>query len=141
MNQEKSRAVISDLLEFALKYAEQNDDGDDVDPTTRKVWDAIAAARLFLAQPESTVTGVQLLATLKTNGLEFSDCVAAFAEDDDNPYVVAGREMMDEGDLEMDDKVVISKTDAGAWVLAWKWVSNEDASLEETENESNDEKS
>ena len=137
MNQEKSRAVISDLLEFARKYAEQNDDADDVD----EAWNAIDTARLFLAQPESTVTGVQLLATLKTNGLEFSDCVAAFAEDDDNPYVVAGREMMDEGDLEMDDKVVISKTDAGAWVLAWKWVSNEDASLEETENESNDEKS
>ena len=141
MNPEKSRAVISDLLEFALKYAEQNDDGDDVDPTTRKVWDAIAAARLFLAQPESTVTGVQLLATLKANGVEFADCVAAFAEDEDNPYVVAGREMMDEGDLEMDDKVVISKSDAGAYVLAWKWVSNEDAGLEEAEDESNDEKS
>ena len=137
MNPEKSRAVISDLLEFALKYAEQNDDADDVD----KAWDAIDTARLFLAQPESTVTGVQLLATLKANGVEFSDCVAAFAEDEDNPYVVAGREMMDEGDLEMDNKVVISETDAGAWVLAWKWVSNEDASLEETENESNDEKS
>ena len=137
MNQEKSRAVISDLLEFALKYAEQNDDADDVD----KAWDAIDTARLFLAQPESTVTGVQLLATLKANGVEFSDCVAAFAEDEDNPYVVAGREMMDEGDLEMDNKVVISETDAGAWVLAWKWVSNEDASLEEAEDESNDEKS
>ncbi|MDA8190149.1 MAG: hypothetical protein M0Z68_01420 [Gammaproteobacteria bacterium] len=137
MNPEKSRAIINDLLEFARKYAEQNDDADDVD----KAWDAIDAARLFLAQPESTVAGVQLLATLKTNGVEFSDCVAAFAEDDDNPYVVAGREMMDEGDLEMDAKVVISKTDAGAWVLAWKWVSNEDASLEEAEDESNDEKS
>jgi hypothetical protein len=137
MNPEKSRAVISDLLEFALKYAEQNDDADDVD----KAWDAIDTARLFLAQPESTVTGVQLLATLKANGVEFSDCVAAFAEDEDNPYVVAGREMMDEGDLEMDNKVVISETDAGAWVLAWKWVSNEDASLEEAEDESNDEKS
>ena len=137
MNPEKSRAVISDLLEFALKYAEQNDDADDVD----KAWDAIDTARLFLAQPESTVTGVQLLATLKANGVEFSDCVAAFAEDEDNPYVVAGREMMDEGDLEMDDKVVISKSDAGAYVLAWKWVSNEDASLEEAEDESNDEKS
>ena len=137
MNPEKSRAVISDLLEFALKYAEQNDDADDVD----KAWDAIDTARLFLAQPESTVTGVQLLATLKANGVEFSDCVAAFAEDEDNPYVVAGREMMDEGDLEMDDKVVISKSDAGAYVLAWKWVSNEDANLEETEDESNDEKS
>ena len=137
MNPEKSRAVISDLLEFALKYAEQNDDADDVD----KAWDAIDTARLFLAQPESTVTGVQLLATLKANGVEFSDCVAAFAEDEDNPYVVAGREMMDEGDLEMDDKVVISKSDAGAYVLAWKWVSNEDAGLEEAEDESNDEKS
>ena len=137
MNPEKSRAIINDLLEFARKYAEQNDDADDVD----KAWDAIDTARLFLAQPESTVTGVQLLATLKANGVEFSDCVAAFAEDEDNPYVVAGREMMDEGDLEMDNKVVISETDAGAWVLAWKWVSNEDASLEEAEDESNDEKS
>lgn len=137
MNQEKSRAVIDDLLEFARKYAEQNDDANDVD----EAWDAIDTARLFLAQPEIPVTGVQLLATLKTNGVEFSDCVAAFAEDDDNPYVVAGREMMDEGDLEMDDKVVISKSDAGAYVLAWKWVSNEDAGLEEAEDESNDEKS
>ena len=137
MNPEKSRAVISDLLEFARKYAEQNDDADDVD----EAWDAIDTARLFLAQPEIPVTGVQLLATLKANGVEFSDCVAAFAEDDDNPYVVAGREMMDEGDLEMDDKVVISKSDAGAYVLAWKWVSNEDAGLEEAEDESNDEKS
>ena len=137
MNPEKSRAVISGLLEFARKYAEQNDDANDVD----EAWDAIDTARLFLAQPETTVTGVQLLATLKANGVEFSDCVAAFAEDEDNPYVVAGREMMDEGDLEMDNKVVISETDAGAWVLAWKWVSNEDASLEEAEDESNDEKS
>ena len=47
LNEEKARAVIGGLLEFARKYAEQNDDSRDVD----EAWDAVDAARLFLAQP------------------------------------------------------------------------------------------
>ena len=121
MNKEKSRVIIDELLDLAVKYAEQNDDADDIE----KVWDTIDAARLFLAQPETSATNEQTLAALKANGLEFGDCVVAFAEDDDNPYVVAGREMMDGGDLEMDDKVVISESDDGAYVMAWKFVSKE----------------
>ena len=97
MNEEKARAVISGLLEFARKYAEQNDDADDVN----EAWDAVDAARLFLAQtktktprPEARTENEKSLATLKANGLTFAECVTVFAESGDNPYVVAGREMM-----------------------------------------------
>lgn len=128
MNEEKARAVISDLLEFARKYAEQNDDADDVN----EAWDAVDAARLFLAQtktntprPEARTENEKSLVALKANGLTFAECVTVFAESDDNPYVVAGCEMMEEGDLEMDDNVVISENDDGAYVMAWKFVSND----------------
>lgn len=128
MNEEKACVVIGDLLEFARKYAEQNDDSDDVN----EAWDAVDAARLFLAQtkpstprPEVHTENEKSLAALKANGLTFAQCVTAFAESDDNPYVVAGRVMMSEGDLEMDDNVVISGNDDGAYVMAWKFVSND----------------
>ena len=127
MNKEKSKEVISNLLDFAVKYAEQNDDADDIE----KAWDTIDTARLFLAQPETPATKEQLLAALKASGLEFEDCVVAFAEDNNNPYVVAGREMMEDGDLEMDDNVVISEGEDGAYVFAWKFVSKEYAGIED----------
>ena len=49
--------------------------------------------------------------------------------------MVAGREMMEEGDLEMDGNVVISENDDGAYVMAWKFVSKEDAGLSDDDDD------
>lgn len=144
MNNEKALDTIGDLLEFAVKYAEQNDDADDV----YQAWEAIEAARLFLANPEAAVTpdtsaiqektpptNEQIQEILKAHNIDFSQCVSAFAEDDSNPYVVAGRDMVDGEDLQMDDSVVISEGEDGAYVLAWKFVSKDDAGISDDEDE------
>lgn len=65
---------------------------------------------------------------LKEAGLGFRDCIAAFSEDDDNPYVKAAREIHHvEGEVEVDEFTVVSKDDdaEGAYVMAWVWVSSE----------------
>lgn len=150
MNNEKALDTIGDLLEFAVKFAEQNDNTDDANEVldTNRAWDAIEAARFFLAQPETPatpsaetpamqeetpLTKEQLLATLEANNLTLSDCMRAFAADDDDPYAVACRDMMEDGNLEMDNNVITSEGNDGAYVLVWKFVSKEDAGIEDEE--------
>ena len=75
-----------------------------------------------------TVEFASELARLRERGLEFGDCIKAFTEDPDDPYVVAARAIhhMD-GQLEVDHATVRSDgVDGGEYVLAWVWVSDED---------------
>lgn len=79
------------------------------------------------------------LEALKAGGLTFADCTRAFAVPNDDPYVVAARDMiLGDDDTEIDDETVTSVGDDGAWVLSWLWVSNSDAGVPD-EGEDEDE--
>lgn len=70
------------------------------------------------------------LLALKAQGLSFTDCLYAFGESDENPYVAAARDQARDGELEVDETTVVSEgADAGAYVGAWLWVSDEDAGI------------
>lgn len=58
----------------------------------------------------------------------FSEAIQAFGVDrDKDPYaIVAARHFGSEGEIEIDDRTVVSQGEGGAYVLAWLWVSNED---------------
>ena len=48
-----------------------------------------------------------------------------------DPYAAAAQRMyQEEGKIEIDDHTVLSESDSGCYVLAWVWVSNEDAFLD-----------
>lgn len=69
---------------------------------------------------------------LDHHGLAFRDVVPIFAEDDRNPYVAAAHDSrhLEEGGVEVDAEAVVSKgEDAGAYVMAWLWVSDEEAGI------------
>jgi hypothetical protein len=70
------------------------------------------------------------LRALIEEGLCFSDCVRAFAAEEEDPYVVAARRIHgDEGSVEIDDRAVLSDSCEGNYVSAWVWVSDEDAGV------------
>ena len=81
------------------------------------------------------------LRQLIEKGLTFGECIAAFAAPKDDPIVLAAREITihQEGKLEVDETTVRSgSTDDGDYVLAWLWVSNEEAGLPSLDDEDND---
>ncbi len=80
---------------------------------------------------------VAALKTRRSEGLTFADCVAFFAEHDQDEnmdaYVSAARQQyVDEGSIEVDDPTIVSVSDdGGAYVMAWVWVTNADAGIEQ----------
>lgn len=77
---------------------------------------------------------------LNHKGLEFGDVVNLLGDGADDPYVAAAHEhrLQQEGTLEVDPKAVVSRgSDDGAYVMAWLWISNEDAGI--APGEENDE--
>ena len=74
-------------------------------------------------------------------GLTFGEAIAVFAEDNDETaekYIAAAREFAEEGAIEIDDATITSGSgDAGDYVLAWVWVTNDEAGIgpEDDENE------
>ena len=78
------------------------------------------------------MTKEEIRAKLDGLGIGFGACVHAFAADDDDPFVNAAYEMyVREGEVEIDSPTVTSPSDEGAYVLAWVWVGNEDAGIQE----------
>jgi hypothetical protein len=80
----------------------------------------------------STATQAALAAI---DGLTFADCTVFFAAKRDDyalKFVEAARNQMHrDGEVEIDELAIISESgDGGEYVLAWVWVSNEDAGLE-----------
>jgi hypothetical protein len=69
----------------------------------------------------------------------FSDCIEAFKDDDWNPdshvtkTIMAAKRKSEEGAIEVDDTTIISESSdkEGAYVMAWMWVSNEEADITE----------
>jgi hypothetical protein len=70
------------------------------------------------------------LKKLHEAGLTFADCVSYFGVSaEDNLYIKAAHENhYREGELEFDDSAVVSESDdEGAYVMAWVWVTDEEA--------------
>ncbi|MBU2722912.1 hypothetical protein [Acidithiobacillus ferridurans] len=62
--------------------------------------------------------------------LTFAECVVAFAAPEGDPYVEAARKKTIEGELEVDDRSVLSRSDdGGQYVMAWLWVTDEEAGV------------
>ena len=84
--------------------------------------------------PQPTLTHDEIVAalgTLVSNGLTFSDCIGVFGVDKQtNPYAkAAADEYLIDGAIEIDDMTVLSDSDGGNYVMAWVWVSDEDAGV------------
>lgn len=69
----------------------------------------------------------------------FSEAISSFGvERDSNRYAKAALKMYaEEGRIEIDDTVVVSEGEGGAYVMAWVWVSD-GAALQESASEAND---
>lgn len=81
-------------------------------------------------QPQpNTRTAQEVRALLDAHGIRFRDCVDAFgATRKDNPYVLTAQSLHhNEGEVEIEDTTVLSEADEGVWVMAWIWVSKNDA--------------
>lgn len=65
--------------------------------------------------------------------LSFAECVRQHAAPEDDLYVAAARRfpsVLDtECNVEIDDRTVTSHGDGGAWVMAWLWVTDEEAGI------------
>lgn len=96
-------------------------------------WDCDATRGIPVASPSKSVEDMlyEDLAELKGAGLHFALCTRLFGEtNEQSPYVAAARDQAREGELEIDDRAMVSKgDDDGAYVSAWLWVSNEAAGV------------
>lgn len=88
----------------------------------------------------------EALAALIAGGMQFSDAVRAFAAVQDaedgetSAYVAAaGRLHAEDGVCEIDDTAIVSDGDEGAYVMAWVWVSKDDAGIGDEDDEDDDE--
>lgn len=72
---------------------------------------------------------IEALEVLKSSGLTFSDCVHAFGAEAANPFVTAAQTKAKDGETEVDSPTVVSASDQGAYVMAWVWISNEEAGI------------
>lgn len=82
------------------------------------------------------MTPAATYAFLQANKLSFADCIRAFATEQDEvaaAYVSAAVTYYhEEGALEFDDTAIVSEgEDPGAYVMCWRWVTNEQAGVDE----------
>ena len=68
---------------------------------------------------------------LNNHGLEFGEVVNLLGVDSSNPYAAFAHShrLLSEGVLEVDETAVLNEAGDGAYVMAWLWVSNEDAGV------------
>jgi hypothetical protein len=80
-------------------------------------------------QTKTRPTAQEVRALLDAQGITFADCVGAFGSTrEDNAYVLTAHHLHeDAGEVEFDDKAVVSDAEQGAWVMAWVWVARSDA--------------
>ena len=89
-------------------------------------------------QTTQTPTLQDQLLDLKDKGLTFTDCVNAFGVDrDEDPHAQAAAEIYGcDGELEFDDTLVVSNgDDPGAYVMCWRWVTDEEAGIASNEDD------
>lgn len=63
-----------------------------------------------------------LRAVLDDADVTLSDCIEAFAADENDPYVVLARQQHKPGVLELGEPTYVSETPSGAYVMAWIWI-------------------
>lgn len=67
--------------------------------------------------------------------LTFGDCVNFFSEqqdEEDGKFVSAAMGRGTDGELEIDENAIVSRgSDPGAYVMAWIWISDRDAEIED----------
>lgn len=72
----------------------------------------------------------EIVQAVKASGLTFGEIITPFQEDESNPYVKAAIEKNEAGEMEVDCPAVVSDgDDRGAYVLAWLWVTDEEAGI------------
>lgn len=71
-----------------------------------------------------------ILSTMKEDGMLFGECLHAFSVGNDDPFVRAASASRND-DLNI-DSAITSVGNEGAWVMAWVWVSNEEAGVCQT---------
>jgi len=80
-----------------------------------------------LQQSSSLAT---ILAQLKREGLTFEDCISAFAENGENPFIESARQQCGGADSpSIDSATIASRGNDGAWVMAWLWIDNASAGV------------
>ncbi|AWP23460.1 hypothetical protein C4901_09060 [Acidiferrobacter sp. SPIII_3] len=90
------------------------------------MWGRRAKRRRF----DSPSARFAALRHLKAAGLTFAECLQFFGERrEENPYARAARDVYaknSDGLIEVDDKTVVAPSEAGAFVLMWGFVAEED---------------
>lgn len=136
----RSREIIGNLLEYVVRFAALNGELPNSD-----CWSAFQAAWTYLQETAEQVPSrednpqpandggdarASALAALRVCGLTIGECIQALAVPDDDPYVKVAREFIrGRDDQEIDDRTATSVGDGGAWVLGWRWVSDEQAGV------------
>lgn len=112
----------------ALRFYQEEGMGD---PAKRSDAIHFIASNGNVVDPGLDAAGIDALCeSLNHDGLDFGACVNLFGEDDDEPYVAAAIKKQHDSELEVDLPAVVSRgADDGAYVMAWVWVSNEDAGI------------
>jgi hypothetical protein len=121
------------LIKVALTFlASSISDPKDLPSNCRQHW--VEGANLnsasTLSETLKPASSADLLKAYTDAGGDFGSCTRAFAAPDAHPIVQAARLLQKDGELEFDDRVVISEgddDDAGAYVLAWVWVDADQA--------------
>lgn len=67
---------------------------------------------------------------LDHGGLDIGDVVNILGAADDDPYVAAAQEKNTSDSVSLDGNPVVSYGEGGAQVMAWIWVSDDDAGVE-----------
>ncbi len=86
----------------------------------------------------------EVFGALVDAGLDFGTCTRVFGKRDESElqdaYYEAARDKESPGEIEVDDNAIISKGDEppGAYVMAWVWVSDNDAGIAEDDDGEDD---
>lgn len=137
---EVARVIADDLLEHALRFADVKEES-----ATRDAWSSIRAAQAYLRKTSVTESGrrqvpgvlsdsaqhrAKVLESLRADGLTIGECVRTLTVPNDDPYVCAARaQILGDDDVEIDDSTTTSVGEDGAWVLAWLWISDDQAGI------------
>lgn len=113
-------ALGVDLIRFAREVPDYED----------WEWSDIHANLPDSLKESAHTQAMQLLQASRDNGLSFGDCIEVFAAEENDPYVAKAREDVGSSDdIQIDDKTVISKSERGAWVMSWVFISDESAGI------------
>lgn len=89
------------------------------------------ADALKLVQSLRALDAKQLLQAAVERGLTFGDCINAFGMTPEESAFVSAAQAMPDDDIEFDDRSVVSRSERGAFVHCWHFVSNEAAGIPE----------